>query len=698
MSMTNEQTIKSTCTLCLAGCGVLIQMKDGKPVKVQGDREHPANRGALCVKGAASLEYLYSPHRLLHPLKRIGDRGEGKWQRISWDEALTTIITELNEVKHKYGAEAVAFVRGGAKGYQDSYLARFANVFGSPNVVSTSNICFMPRMYGSLSTYGFMSAQDYDYPPACIVLWGFDGIATNISKHNLIMEALEKGTRLIVIDPADTVYARQAEIWAKPRPSADLALALSSIHIIIEEGLYDKDFVAKWTVGFDKLKEHVRQYAPEKVAEITWVPADTIRQIARLYATSKSACIELGNGIDTNINSFQTARAVAILRAISGNIGRPGGELEWSGTAVMPQTSPELTQQNAISMELRAKRIGGEEHILPNYYSALPQKLVKAMLTSKPYPMRAAYIPGAAMLHSYNNSKEVYRALKSLDFIAVAEYFMIPTAELADIVLPVTTYMEMDSIHECKVVPVVSIVQKVAQVGECWSDLKIYIELAKKMGLRASFWDDEKDTLDFLMKPAGLTFDEFRKVGIMPVTKQYHKYQTGGFNTPSGKVELYSEQLAKWGFDPVPTYREPPESPFSAPELMKEYPLLITNWKVAPYLHAAGRQIPSLRNSHPEPLVVINSSTAKKLGVTEGEWVHIETKRGRIKQKATLSKNIDPRVVISEHGWWFPEKDATSIHGWAESNMNVLTDNVLPYGEIGSTTLKGYLCRVSKAV
>ena len=218
------------------------------------------------------------------------------------------------------------------------------------------------------------------------------------------------------------------------------------------------------------------------------------------------------------------------------------------------------------------------------------------------------------------------------------------------------------------------------------------------MGLGASFWDDEKDTLDFLMKPAGLTFDEFRKVGIMPVTKQYHKYQTGGFNTPSGKVELYSEQLAKWGFDPMPIYREPPESPFSAPELMKEYPLVITNWKVAPYLHVAGRQIPSLRNSHPEPLVVINSSTAKKLGVTEGEWVHIETKRGRIKQKATLSKNIDPRVVISEHGWWFPEKDATSIHDWAESNMNVLTDNVPPYGEIGSTTLKGYLCKVSKAV
>ena len=149
MSRTNEKTIKSTCTLCLTGCGVLIQMKDGKPIKVQGDPEHPANRGALCAKGAASLEYLNSQHRLMHPLKRMGDRGEGKWQRIGWDEALTTIGTELNKVKQKYGAEAVAFVRGGAKGYQDSYLARFANVFGSPNVVSTSNICFMPRMYGS---------------------------------------------------------------------------------------------------------------------------------------------------------------------------------------------------------------------------------------------------------------------------------------------------------------------------------------------------------------------------------------------------------------------------------------------------------------------------------------------------------------------------------------------------------------------
>jgi anaerobic selenocysteine-containing dehydrogenase len=258
-------------------------------------------------------------------------------------------------------------------------------------------------------------------------------------------------------------------------------------------------------------------------------------------------------------------------------------------------------------------------------------------------------------------------------------------------------FLEIDSINNAENAPVASIIQKVAQVGECRSDLSIVSELGKRLGLGEHFWDTEEEVLDFLLKPAGLTFAEFRETGILTGEKAYGAHLAIGFDTPSGKVELYSRQLEEWGFDPLPVYREPPESPLSAPELAQEFPLVLTNSKVAGYVHSGGRQISSLRATHPEPLVTIHRSTAAQYGIEPGDWVEISTSRGAIKQRAVLSDEIDPRVVILEHGWYFPEKDG-DLHGWAESNLNVLTGNDPPYArELGSVTLRGILCRVKKA-
>ena len=476
-----------------------------------------------------------------------------------------------------------------------------------------------------------------------------------------------------------------------------MALALGMINVIINEGLFDKDFVENWTVGFDKLKAHIQNYPPEKVEGITWVPSETIREVARFYAASKPACIAWGNGIDNNINNFQSARAIAILRAITGNLGRPGGDVEWSSSGIVPKGSPELLQQEALSPDVRAKRISADDGMLPIIFYALPQSIVKAVIEADPYPIRAALVQGGSLLHTYTNVQETYKALKSLDFLVVTDFFMTPTAELADIVLPVATYLEIDSLHESEYMPAVGVIQKVAQIGECWSDYKILSELAKRLGLGNCFWEDCKQALDFILKPAGLTFDEFRKVGVISGSKQYGKYEKNGFDTPSGKVELYSSQLEEWGFDPLPVYHEPPESPYSEPELANEYPLVFTNRKLAPFQHSGGRQIATLRGSHPEPLVHIHTETASKLGIEEDDWVYIETKRGRIKQKAALTPNIDPRVVILEYGWWFPERKASELYGWAESNLNILTDNKPPYArEMGSATLRGILCKVYK--
>ena len=696
--MATETIVKSACELCNAGCGVLVYLKDGKPVRVDGDPDNPVNKGAICIRGRNSLDYVFHPERLRHPLKRDGERGQGKWKTISWDEALTAISSELSRIKGKYGAEAVAFIRGCAKGYQDSYMARLANVFGTPNVASMASICYVPRVNGSMFTYGFMALPDYEYPPACTVLWGVNTCTSAIGECKKTNDALGRGSKLVVIDPGETVFSRKADIWVKPRPCTDLALALSMINVIINEELFDKEFVKNWTVGFDQLKANVQDYAPEKVSAITWVSADKIREVARFYAIHKPACIAWGNGIDNNLNNFQTARAIAILRSITGNIGRPGGDVEWSSAGIIPKSSPELLQQNALPTEVRNKRLSAREGLLPTIFYVLPQNLVTAMLEADPYPVRAAFIQGGSLLHTYSDANDVYKALNSLDFLTVTDFFMTPTAALADIVLPVATYLELDSIHESEYAPIVNVIQKVIEGEECWSDLRIYNELAKRMGLGKYFWENDTQALDFILKPTGLTFDEFRKVGMITGNKQYRKHEKSGFSTPSGKVELYSSRLKEWGFDPLPVYHEPPESPLSELELAKEYPLVFTNWKLASFQHSAGRQIKSLRKTHPEPQAIINSETGKELGIKEGTWVYIETKRGRIKQKAVLSPSIDPRVVILEYGWWFPERKEAGLYGWAESNLNILTSNKKPFArEMGSATLRGILCKVYKA-
>ncbi len=694
-----DRVVKSTCGLCAIGCGILVHIKGSKVVKVEGDPKNPLNKGTLCAKGLASLEYLYHPNRLKHPLRRTGKRGEGKWQRVSWDEALDVIVSQFIKARDNYGAESVAFIRGSFKGgFDGEYLARFANVFGSPNITGMAHLCFVPRMNASRLTYGFYAIPDFDQPPASIVVWGKNLPETLHHVYRRVVRAVERGAKLMIIDPRKVEGAYRADLWLKPRPGSDLALALGMLNVIINQGLYDKDFVEQWTVGFDQLRAHVQDYPPEKVADITWLPAEMIEQAARFYAANKPGCIQWGNAIDHGVNSFQTARALCILRAITGNLEIPGGELRWSPPPLLERGSPLLHMQEKISPEVRQRRITTSDKLLPIVFYALPQGIIKAIRYGDPYPVRAAYVQGCNALLSYSNAQEVYQALLNLDFLAVADMFMTPTAALADIVLPVTTYLEFDSIVAPPYSLAVALVQqKVTRVGECRSDYEMLRDLARKLGLGEYFWDTEEQCLDYILAPSGITFDQFRKIGMLAGSKHYRTYQSQGFATPSGKVELYSDRLKQWGFDPLPAYYEPPETPYSDPELAREYPLVLTTWKSTPFRHSEGRQITALRGMHPEPMVNLHPETADKLGIKEGDWVYIETKRGRIRQKAYLTTGIDPRVVGVDYAWWFPEKGASSLYGWAESNINILTDDKPPFNpETGATNLRGILCKVYK--
>jgi anaerobic selenocysteine-containing dehydrogenase len=698
VKMSNDNPIKTTCSICQIGCGVLAYRVDGQVIRIEGDPEHPLNKGVLCPKGIASLEYLYHPDRLKSPLKRLGNKGEGKWQAIPWDEATDIIAERLNKIKEADGPQSVAFMRGAAKGLQDEYLARFANLFGSPNFLSMGYVCYIPRKNASSITYGFGAIPDIDYPPKTIIVWG-----ENISKtlHHVylrIMDALKKGTKLIVVDPIKNEIAEQAHLWVRSKPGTDLVLALGMINVIINESLYDSSFVAKHTVGFDELKSHVKDYSPEVVSEITWVPSDTIRDAARLYAKEKPAVIQWGNGIDHNAENFQTARAICILRAITGNIGIPGGETRWVEPPILLRGSLTFSLHDKIPRDVRDKRLKGDKKLLNNVFYALQQDALNTMITGEPYPLRAAYVQGSNPLLSYPNTKKVYNALHSLDFLVVSDLFMTPTAALADIVLPSVMYLEYDSIVAPPYsLPVVSVQQQVTRIAQCRSDYEILKGLAHKMGFNNDFWDTEQAALDFILHPAGITFEEFRKIGILQGTKEYGGHERNGFATPSGKVEIYSSKLKDMGFDPLPAYHAPETKEKDGKIDGEKYPLFFTTFKREFYRHSGGRQMPSLRSMHPEPVVLLHPDTAKMYGIGEGNQVMITTEKGEISQKAVFDANIDPRVVCLDYGWWFPEKEESLLFGWNESNVNILIDDGEPSGkEMGTPNLRGIKCAVSK--
>lgn len=690
-----KSIIKSTCGFCYTGCGILVHRDKDKVVKITGDPGSPVNMGKLCTKALASIEYLYHPDRLKYPLKRMGKKGEGKWQRISWDEAITITANELMEAKDRYGAESVAYIQGAAKGLQDSYGERLANVFGTPNFSTTGHVCFAPRTYASIFTYGFNAVPDYDFTPACLIAWGANMAETRIGEHEQTLQAIKKGSCLIVIDPRETKLAEKAHMWLRLKPGSDLALILGMINVIINENLVDTGFIKHRTIGFDKLTTHMQQYTPKKMAKLTWLTEKQIREAARLYAGSRPAAIQWGNALDQTVDSFQTARAIAILRAITGNAGRPGGDV-LAKLGLLEWTSSELVARDKLPDKQWWKRLNAAEPLIPEFRRVPSPYIVKAILEGRPYPLRRAFIQGANPLLTYSNAGQAFSAFSKLEFLVAVDHFMTPTAALADIVLPAATYLEFDNIVAPPYYPVAQVQQKAVSVAECRSDYEIINDLVRKMGLEKHFWPDAESFLDYILKPIGLTFAEFKERGCISGEKYYREQKADYFKTASGKVELYSEQLRHLGFDPLPTLHEKKHQPGDT-DPTKEYPLILTTFKSEHYRHSSGRQIPTLRERCPDSLVTLHPDTAAKLAIKEGEWVWIATRQGKINQKVKLSSGIDPRVVIATYGHWYPEKGASALFGWNEANVNLLTDDQPPFNrEMGSTHLRGLPCKIYK--
>jgi anaerobic selenocysteine-containing dehydrogenase len=650
----------------------------------------------MCAKGLAFYQLVYHPDRVKYPLKRVGKKGEGKWQRISWDEAFETIVNKLKQVIKENGAESIVLAQGTSR-EGEAFMARFGNLLGTPNVMAAGHFCYLTRVGASLVTCGNLPICDYEGDPKCVVVWGSNIFWTNPDEYTgeNLCRVLAQGAKLIVVDPRLTYASSRADIWLQLRPGTDAALALGMLNVIISEKLYDKEFVEKYTHGWDKFVERVNQYPVEKVAEITWVPADKIREAARLFAKTKPATIQWGISIEQNINCIDSDRLLIDLVAVTGNLDVKGGGMFFP--APKGQTISQFTYHKELSPEQNAKYIAGDAHKLCHMIGLVPENYVyNAVLTGKPYPVRAILLQASNPVVTRPNAKMVYKALSQVEFLSVADFFLTPTAELADIFLPAATWLEADYtggffFRWGYLWPR----KKIVQIGECKSDFEIWNELGRRMGQK-QWGKNYIEDLDQILAPGGLTWADVRDKPFLRGEVKYRKYLERGFSTPTRKVELYCTTFEKWGYDPLPTYKEVPESPVSNPELAKQYPyILITGPRSPVFFHSEHRMIPWLRECHPDPMIDIHPDTAKKHGIKEGDWVYIETPRGRIKQRARMLPGMNPQVVCIQHGWWFPEIK-TPDHGWDQSNSNILTDNDPKTLDIafGASNLRTLMCKI----
>jgi anaerobic selenocysteine-containing dehydrogenase len=689
--MGDAKKVRTACRQCHGGCGVIAHVQDGKVIKVEGDPDSPISHGTLCSKGLSVTQMAYHPDRILYPMRNT-DHG---WERITWDEALDTIVDKFNAVIEEYGPESIVIGQGTGRDYE-SHLYRFANQLGTPNVLTAGHMCYVSRVASTLVTVGNLPICDYEGGPRCIVLWGCNPQWTNPDEYKGegFWRAYKKGAKLICIDPRKGFTAKKADLWLQLRPGTDAALAMGFHNVILEEELYDREFTENYINGWEAFMERVKDYPLDKVQEITWVDKDLIRKAARMYAKTKPACIHWGVPTEQTNNCADCTRTLTGLMAATGNLDRPGGNVLFVNPPT--RTVAEFSRHKDLSKEQRAKRLGGDQYKLGARVALITPKVAwEAILTGKPYPLKAGLLCGTNPVSTRANAKEVYAALDKLEFLAVIDFFMTPTAELADIFLPAGTWLEQDHVADnWKRHSFVLARQKCVEIGEAWQDHKIFQELGKKMG--QEWWDTVDDALDYLLEPAGLTWEKFKEVGYLQGEMVYHKYKERGFSTPTGKVELYSTVLEKWGYDPLPKYTEVFESPVSKPELLEKYPYILNAGLRTPtFFHSANRMIPWLREIRPDPIVEIHPDTADRIGVSEGDWVYIESPRGRCKEKVKLNDGINPQVIVAEHGWWFPEKEGPG-HGWDESNINILTDNSHESMDpaIGSTNLRTCLCNV----
>ena len=713
------------------GCGIKTYVNsNGELVRVEGDENHPITNGRLCVRCLTIRDYVYNPDRVLYPMKRAReDRGKNKWERITWDEAYDTIAEKVKYFKDKYGAESI-LVMGGTGREGGPMLPAYAHAcLGTPNACYTQSgySCYIPRVAGTTyvmgATYPEMDYAGglpgrYDDPmfklPELIVFWGKDPLPTNgdgLFGHAAI-DMMRRGSKLMSIDPRVNWVATRADWHLRLRPGTDAALGMAMLNVIIEEDLYDHDFVDKWCYGFEQLAERVKEMPAEKAAEICDLDANQIREAARVYAAAKPAQIAWGLAIDMKSNGMQAGHCILALEAITGNLDVPGGQLVGDVNDGLElgfgwkELGPEL-QEKILGL----KRYPAMVSFVLNAHCDM---VLDALETSEPYAFKMAGFEDCNGLAGTDcaQPQRWHDAYQNLEWCFGIDVWLTPTIQATcELFLPLSSTVEHDSVvysHYGASPITMGAVNKSITVGEGKGDAEIMYEIGRRcmpinFGRFANFYE----FLEYYRLNGKTTFEELREEVVHQKTEtlSYRKYETGklrpdgmpGFNTPTGRVELYSTMFRQFGVDPLPYYEEPQLSPVSTPEKMEEYPFVLTTGaRTYCYFHSEGKQIPYLREINPDPLIEINPQDALELGIADGQWVRVSNPFGSCVLKAKVTQTVYPGLVMAQHGFWFPEEDGEEPHLYDvwRSNINLLMPHFY-VGELGfGAPYKCLICKV----
>ncbi|OQX02848.1 MAG: molybdopterin oxidoreductase [Thiothrix lacustris] len=693
--MTN--VVKSTtCYECDANCLFDVTIDaSGRAIKVEGLPN--------CPRGQLQLERQYHPDRLLYPLKRVGAKGAGEFERISWEEALDTITAALQKAKAQHGAPAVGFFAGYTKEARPQ-LQRLAHAFGSPNYLTESGCCFSATMVAEKLTYGYKlkTTSTVESPKTqCVLVWSTNASGSIPPFENHHLASRKRGRKMIVVDPRRTETAELADIHLQIRPGTDGALALGFHHLIFENGWQDQGFLDEWANGLDAFREYIQAFPPARVAAICGISEADLRAAVEMFATTNPAQIAMSpTSTVQHSNGFQNHRAMILLSAVTGNIDREGGN-RFFNDKVLPKP---IELFDVCKNEL-PPRIGDEVFpIWTKYWPAAQSMLMPdCILDGKPQPLKALLAMGinTAM---WANSKRMERALGELEFFAVSDFFHNPATLQADIVLPAATSLERTALIAypgCAYQGEVKYRhQALPPRGEAKPDGQIFLELGVKFGMADQFWhgnlaasweemaeglppDIRKEAWE---NPAGVTvyspvIEELVEMGFLDADRQW---RINGFRTATGKIEFDSVELKAHGYDGLPTYREPAESPLSTPELLADYPLVLTSGgRQKFFTHSQQHNIAGILAYDPYPRVQIHPDDAAARGIAEGDTVKIRSRRGSVTFRAAVTDIMKPGVVHC-------------FHGWNNANINELTDDTQLDPISGFPPFKSLLCEVSR--
>jgi len=654
-----EEIVYSVCPQdCYCTCTMRIHLKDGQVVKIDGMPDDPYTGGSLCLKGQSYIQHTFNPRRIKYPMLR---RPDGGFERISWDEAIDRVADALTLIKDEFGPSGLVWWPGADPfGMHSSWGNRFFNLYGTVNLVSPGDsLCFLAGVRAFEYVYGvgnpFHDPTDW-VNSRLIIIWGTNKAVTTPRSMKYLLDARDQGAKLIVIDPRFTRTAAKADWWVHPRQGTDGALILGMLNVMVERGLHDQQFLSKHTKGWDHMLPRIQEFTPDRVSKITGVSRDTIERLAAEYAGTKPASIFTAMGITHYSNGFETARLLAVLPAATGNLGMPGGGLNYQagdGWAL-----------NYDAIEQPEKLPPGATRIV-NSVAELPE----AILSNK-VAVDGMIICGGNPLTSWPNSSRVKQALEKLRFLLYIGFYVDDSAKASHILLPAATALERNDVvrsfghyylhWQQRVIP---------PLWEAKTEYEIWSLLARKMGFDSWFDQSEEELFEKVLDceiARHISLDELKTTpGGMRLNIPHVYPRIEDLGTPSGKVEIYSERLCDAGYDPLPFYEEPAESPLSTPKVFEEYPFLLMTGHLMPDLHSSLHAVPWLQELNSEAVVDIHPEAAAGLAIKDGDMVCVESRRGRVRVKARLTLEVSPQMLFMAQGWSLA----------ADQSVNALVDD-----------------------